>query len=111
MQPGLSRTPCTSLGTLPCRVSTPTTAWQRTTSGACCPLHCCTQEASQDEYADTGEKARIPHSERPVAKHWNPVGLVICLFYIAAAIYYFVIRATRTLDMGYPGYVVCCSSA
>jgi hypothetical protein len=46
---------------------------------------------------------RIPRSERPVAKRWNPVGLVICLFYIAAAIYYFVIRATRTLDMGYPG--------
>jgi hypothetical protein len=63
----------------------------------------CMQEGSIEEYADTGERARIPDSERPVSKHWNPLGLVICLFYIAAAVYYFVIRATCTLDMGYPG--------
>lgn len=45
----------------------------------------------------------IPRSKRPVTKHWNWVGLAICLYYCAAALYYFVIRGTYTLNMGYLG--------
>eukprot|EP00878_Enallax_costatus_P000276 GHUV01000347.1.p1 GENE.GHUV01000347.1~~GHUV01000347.1.p1 ORF type:complete len:1266 (+),score=343.56 GHUV01000347.1:286-4083(+) len=63
-------------------------------------------QEEQEEYAETGEKQEIPRHKRPVTKHWNWLGLAICLYYIAAAIYYFVIRATRTLNMGYTGYGV-----
>lgn len=60
-------------------------------------------QEEQEEYAETGEKQEIPRHKRPVTKHWNWLGLAICLYYIAAAVYYFVIRATRTLNMGYTG--------
>lgn len=62
----------------------------------------CVQE-DQEEYAETGEKQVIPRSKRPVTKHWNWVGLAICLYYCAAALYYFIIRGTYTLNMGYLG--------
>ena len=48
----------------------------------------------------------IPKEKRPVTKHWNWVGLAIFLYYIASLIYYIVIRATKTLNMGYLGYGV-----
>jgi hypothetical protein len=64
---------------------------------------CCSVQEDQEEYAETGEKVTIPKNKRPVTKHWNWVGLCIFLYYCAAAIYYFVIRATRTLNMGYLG--------
>lgn len=48
----------------------------------------------------------IPKHKRPVTKHWNWLGVAIFLFYCAATVYYFVIRATRTLNMGYLGYGV-----
>lgn len=34
---------------------------------------------------------------------WNWVGVFIFLFYCAAALFYFVIRATRTLNIGFTG--------
>lgn len=61
------------------------------------------QQEDQEEYADTGEKQAIPRSKRPVTKHWNWVGLAICLYYCAAALYYFIIRGAYTLNMGYLG--------
>lgn len=63
----------------------------------------CVSQEDQEEYAETGEKQAIPKNKRPVTKHWNWIGLAICLYYCAAAVYYFVIRATRTLNMGYMG--------
>lgn len=68
----------------------------------CAAAYCSLQE-DQEEYAETGEKQVIPRSKRPVTKHWNWVGLAICLYYCAAALYYFVIRGTYTLNMGYLG--------
>jgi hypothetical protein len=66
-------------------------------------LLCSALQEDQEEYAETGEKQVIPRSKRPVTKHWNWVGLAICLYYCAAALYYFVIRGTYTLNMGYLG--------
>lgn len=43
----------------------------------------------------------IPYSQRPVTKHWNLVGCFIFLYFVATAIYYFYVRATKTLNMGY----------
>jgi hypothetical protein len=43
----------------------------------------------------------IPYSQRPVTKHWNLIGICIFLYFIATSIYYFYIRATKTLNMGY----------
>lgn len=60
-------------------------------------------QEDHEEYAETGEKQVIPRSKRPVSKHWNWVGLAIFLYYVAAALYYFVIRAAYTLNMGYLG--------
>jgi hypothetical protein len=60
-------------------------------------------QEDQEEYADTGEKEAIPKHKRPVTKHWNWLGLAIFLYYCSAAIYYFYIRSTRTLNMGYLG--------
>ncbi|KIY99598.1 hypothetical protein MNEG_8360 [Monoraphidium neglectum] len=58
----------------------------------------------QEEYAETGDKVAIPKDKRPVTKHWNWVGLAIFLYYFGALIYYIIIRATKTLNMGYLGY-------
>jgi cellulose synthase/poly-beta-1,6-N-acetylglucosamine synthase-like glycosyltransferase len=41
-----------------------------------------------------------------VTKHWNWIGVAIFLYYVGAAVYYFIVRATRTLNMGYLGYGV-----
>ena len=41
-----------------------------------------------------------------MTKHWNLVGVLIVLYFIASAVFYFVVRATRTLNMGYIGYGV-----
>jgi hypothetical protein len=60
-------------------------------------------QEDQEEYAESGEKQVVPRSKRPVTKHWNWVGLAICLYYVAAALYYFIIRARDTLNMGYLG--------
>jgi len=57
-----------------------------------------------EEYADTGNKIKVAKEKRPVTKHWNLIGLALFLFYLGAAVYYFVIRATRTLNMGYLAY-------
>jgi hypothetical protein len=32
---------------------------------------------------------------------WNWAGILLCAYFMAAAVYYFVIRATRTLNIGY----------
>jgi cellulose synthase/poly-beta-1,6-N-acetylglucosamine synthase-like glycosyltransferase len=45
----------------------------------------------------------IPKEKRPVTKHWNLIGLAIFLFYFGSLIYYIIIRATKTLNMGYLG--------
>lgn len=45
----------------------------------------------------------IPRHLRPVSKHWNLVGVLIFLYFCGSALFYFVIRATRTLNMGYLG--------
>ena len=41
-----------------------------------------------------------------MTKHWNWVGVAIFLYYVASLIYYIVVRATKTLNMGYLGYGV-----
>jgi len=61
-------------------------------------------QEDQEEYAETGDKVVIPKSKRPVTKHWNWIGIAIFLFYLGASIFYFIVRATRTLNMGYLGY-------
>ncbi len=63
-------------------------------------------EKEQEVYAETGEKDVIPYEKRPVTKHWNLIGVAIFLYFVATAIYYFYIRATRTLNMGYTAYGV-----
>lgn len=60
-------------------------------------------QEDNEEYAESGEKQAIPRSKRPVTKHWNWLGLAICLYYVAAALYYFIIRGAYTLNMGYLG--------
>jgi hypothetical protein len=47
----------------------------------------------------------IPKEKRPVTKHWNLIGLAIFLYYFGSLIYYIIIRATKTLNMGYLGWV------
>jgi hypothetical protein len=64
------------------------------------------QQHDDEEYAETGNKIKVAKEKRPVTKHWNLIGVALFLFYVCAAIYYFVIRATRTLNMGYLGYGV-----
>lgn len=89
-----------------CRLHTSTPAASKSvqamsTSSKC--DHSFDLQEDQEEYADTGEKQAIPRSKRPVTKHWNWVGLAICLYYVAAALYYFIIRGAYTLNMGYLG--------
>lgn len=81
-------------------ISLPVHISQRSRATVLCTL---SLQEDQEEYAETGEKQAIPRHKRPVTKHWNWLGLAICLYYISAAIYYFVVRATRTLNMGYTG--------
>lgn len=70
----------------------------------CCPSAAVVVlQEDQEEYAESGEKQVVPRSKRPVTKHWNWVGLAICMYYVAAALYYFIIRGRDTLNMGYLG--------
>lgn len=60
-----------------------------------------------------GGKRELPkYSNAPAKKsevdtgltqRWNWVGVAIFLFYCAAALYYFIIRASRTLNIGFTG--------
>ncbi|KAF6266301.1 glycosyltransferase like family 2-domain-containing protein [Scenedesmus sp. NREL 46B-D3] len=45
-----------------------------------------------------------PRPEPVIVKRWSWSGLAIFLYFIAAAVYYFLIRATRTLNIGYTSY-------
>jgi hypothetical protein len=42
-----------------------------------------------------------PRPDPVIVKRWSWSGLAIFLYFIAAAVYYFLIRATRTLNIGY----------
>lgn len=55
-------------------------------------------------FAQPSKKVKPPPEAQPVTYQWNWIGILLCGYYIAAAIYYFIIRATRTLNIGYTGY-------
>jgi hypothetical protein len=42
-----------------------------------------------------------PRPDPVIVKRWSWSGLAIFLYFCAAAVYYFIIRATRTLNIGY----------
>lgn len=66
------------------------------------------EELNEDdvEYAPTGEKEKLDPSKRPIVNRWSPIGTLLFLFYLGASLYYFYVRATQTLDMGYTWYGV-----
>eukprot|EP00879_Flechtneria_rotunda_P009977 GHRR01010433.1.p1 GENE.GHRR01010433.1~~GHRR01010433.1.p1 ORF type:complete len:1225 (+),score=296.26 GHRR01010433.1:1011-4685(+) len=65
------------------------------------------QDSEAVEFAEPDKrKTKLLMKDRPIIKQWNPVGLLFCLFYCAAALYYFVIRATKTLNIGFTAYGV-----
>ncbi|WIA15640.1 hypothetical protein OEZ85_002267 [Tetradesmus obliquus] len=45
-----------------------------------------------------------PRPDPVIVKRWSWSGLAIFLYFIAAAVYYFIIRGTRTLNIGYTSY-------
>jgi hypothetical protein len=55
------------------------------------------------QFAKPSKKVKPPAEAQPVSYQWNYIGCLLCGYYIAAAIYYFFIRATRTLNIGYTG--------
>lgn len=59
----------------------------------------CTQP--EPRYAQPSRKQKPPPEAQPVAYGWNPVGVLLLLYYLGAALYYFWVRATRTLNIGY----------
>ena len=59
------------------------------------------EEDEEVEYAPTGEKEEIPVDKRPYIIRLNYLGILFLLFFVACAILYFVVRATKTLDMGF----------
>jgi hypothetical protein len=63
-----------------------------------CPCKIRVKSAGHEEEEDDGERV---HSYRDaVVTKWNWIGLFIFLLYCGTALYYFIIRATKTLDMG-----------
>lgn len=38
---------------------------------------------------------------------WNPFGTLLCLFYLAATVYYFYVRFTFTMALGRTSWCVC----
>mgnify|MGYP001807635136 CR=1 FL=1 len=68
-------------------------------------LHRCLPLQPQGElrFAQPSKKAKPPADSQPVTYQWNWIGCLLCGYYVAAAIYYFIIRASRTLNIGYTG--------
>lgn len=67
---------------------------------------CCVmllQDQPELRFAQPSKKAKLSADDQPVSYRWNWVGVLLCGYYIAAAIYYFLMRATRTLNIGYTG--------
>jgi len=58
-------------------------------------------QEDQEEMPKTGEKVAIPKHKRPVTKHWNWIGAAFSCTTVQLLSTDFVIRATRTLNMGY----------
>lgn len=49
-----------------------------------------------------------PDSSKPALKVvWNPFGTLLCLFYLAATVYYFYVRFTFTMALGRTSWCVC----
>jgi membrane glycosyltransferase len=62
------------------------------------------QEKDKEVYATSGDEAKVDDTKRPFNRRYSPIGILIFLFYLSSCIYYFVIRATKTLDMGFTWY-------
>jgi hypothetical protein len=65
-------------------------------------------QAMEDEekYAKPSKKEKAPKEKQVVASRWNWIGVLLFLYYVGAAVYYFYVRATRTLNMGYIGWAL-----
>jgi hypothetical protein len=61
------------------------------------------QDQPELRFAQPSKKAKPSDDAQPVSYRWNWIGVLLCAYYVAAAIYYFIIRATRTLNIGYTG--------
>jgi hypothetical protein len=62
-------------------------------------LFCYPQPVKEPIYALNERKP--PRPDPVIVKRWSWSGLAIFLYFIGAAVYYFLIRATRTLNIGY----------
>jgi hypothetical protein len=62
------------------------------------------QEKDKEVYATSGDEAKIDSTARPFNRRYSPIGILIFLFYLGSCMYYFVVRATKTLDMGFTWY-------
>jgi hypothetical protein len=55
----------------------------------------------EPRYAQPSKKVKPPPEEQLVAYRYNWVGILLVAYFIGAAAYYFFIRATRTLNIGF----------
>ncbi len=55
------------------------------------------------QQCDPTDRPKPPRCERPIIVHHRLAGWALFLYFCATALYYFHIRYTRTLNMGYYG--------